>query len=124
MNANTMATPKKYFHDHFVLLLLSINIFLAFAGSIYILVRLGTSHGNSSYIVQYRPSLGIGAYQAGSVLELFSFVGFALIVLVTHTFLSLRAYKIHRQLAIAILCLGILLLLLTVIISNALLVLH
>jgi hypothetical protein len=123
MNVNAMATPKKYFHDHFVLLLLGINIFLAFADSIYILVRLSTSHGNS-YIVQYRPSLGISAYQAGSVLELLSFVGFALIVLVTHIGLSLRAYKIHRQLAIAILCLGILLLLLTIIISNALLVLH
>ena len=118
-----MPTPKKYFHDHFVLLLLSINVFLAFAGSIYILLRLSTSHG-SGYIVQYRPSLGIGAYQAGSVLELFSFVGFALIVLIIHTVLSLRAYPIHRQLAIAILCLGILLLLLTIIISNALLVLH
>jgi hypothetical protein len=118
-----MATTKKYFHDHFVLLLLSANIFLAFAGIVYILVRIGTNHG-SSYIVQYRPSLGIGAYQAGSVLELFSFAGFALIVLVVHTALSLRAYKIHRQLAVAILCLGILLLLLTVIISNALLVLH
>ncbi|HVA11526.1 MAG TPA: hypothetical protein VNG32_05185 [Candidatus Dormibacteraeota bacterium] len=123
MNANAMATPKKYFHDHFVLLLLSINVFLAFADSIYILVRLGTSHG-SGYIVQYRPSLGISAYQAGSILELFSFVGFAIIVLVTNTTLSLRAYKIHRQLAVTILCLGILLLLLTIIISNALLVLH
>ena len=123
MNANTMATPKKYFHDHFVLLLLGINIFLAFADSIYILVRLSTSHGNG-YIVQYRPSLGISAYQAGSVLELLSFVGFAMIVLVVHTGLSLRAYRIHRQLAIAILSLGVLLLLLTIIISNALLMLH
>ncbi len=123
MNVNAMATPKKYFHDHFVLLLLGVNIFLAFAASIYILVRLSTSHGNS-YIVQYRPSIGISAYQPGSVLELLSFIGFALIVLVTHMGLSMRAYKIHRQLAIAILCLGILLLLLTIIISNALLVLH
>jgi hypothetical protein len=123
MSANTMATPKKYFHDHFVLLLLSVNVFLAFADIIYILVRLGTSHG-SSYIVQYRPSLGISAYQQGSVLELFSFAGFALIVLIIHAALSLRAYNIHRQLAVAILCLGALLLLLTVIISNALLVLH
>jgi|ERR1039458_21793 hypothetical protein len=123
MNANAMATPKKYFHDNFVLLLLSINVFLAFADSIYILVRLSTNHG-SGYIVQYRPSLGISAYQAGGILELFSFVGFAIIVLVTNTTLSLRAYKIHRQLAVVVLCLGILLLLLTIIISNALLVLH
>lgn len=123
MIANTMANPKQYFHDHFVLLLLSINVFLAVAGSIFILITLGTSHGNS-YIVQYRPSLGIGAYQAGSILELYSFVGFALIVLVIHTLLSMRAYKIHRQLAIAVLSLGVLLLVLTIIISNALIVLH
>jgi hypothetical protein len=118
-----MAISKKYFHDHFVLLLLSINIFLAIAGSIFILVRLGTSHGNG-YIVQYRPSLGIGAYQNGSVIGLLSFVAFAIMVLGIHTILSLRAYKIHRQLAIAILSLGILLLVLTIIISNALLVLR
>lgn len=118
-----MATPKKYFHDHFVLLLLSINTFLAVAGSIFILLRLSTSHGNG-YIVQYRPSLGINSYQTGSVVELLSFVAFALLVLTIHTLLSLRAYHIHRQLAIAILSLGILLLLLTIIISNALLVLR
>lgn len=118
-----MANPKKYFHDHFILLLLSVNAFLALAGSIFILVRLSTSHGNS-YIVQYRPSLGISTYQPGSVLELLSFVAFALLVLIIHVFLSLRVYSIHRQLAIAILSLGILLLVLTIIISNALLTLR
>jgi hypothetical protein len=118
-----MANPKKYFNDHFVLLLLSINIFLAIVGSIFIIINLGTSHGNS-YIVQYRPSLGVGAYQAGSILELYSFAAFALIVLITHTVLSMRAYRIHRQLAIAILSLGILLLVLTIIVANALIVLH
>jgi hypothetical protein len=106
-----------------VLFLLGINIFLAIADSIFILVRLGTSHGNG-YIVQYRPSLGISSYQEGSVVELLSFVVFAAIVLVVHTTLSLRAYAIHRQLAIAILCLGVLLLALTAIIGNALLVLR
>lgn len=118
-----MATSKKYFHDHLVLLLLSINAFLAVAGSIFILLRLSTSHG-TGYIVQYRASLGINAFKTGSVVSLLSFVAFAALVLATHTMLSLRAYQIHRQLAIAILALGILLLLLTVIISNALLVLR
>lgn len=118
-----MANPKKYFHDHFILLLLSVNAFLAAAGSIFILVRLSTSHG-TSYIVQYRPSLGINTYQTGSLLELLSFVAFAVLVVAIHTFLSLRAYTIHRQLAIAILSLGILLLVLTIIISNALLTLR
>jgi hypothetical protein len=118
-----MATSKKYFHDHFVLLLLSVNAFLAVAGSIFILLRLSTSHGNG-YIVQYRSSLGINAFKTGSVVDLLSFIAFAALVLAVHTFLSLRAYQIHRQLAIAILSLGILLLTLTIIISNALLVLR
>ena len=118
-----MATPKKYFHDHLVLLLLSINAFLAIAGSIFILVRLSTSHGNG-YIVQYRSSLGINAFKTGSVVDLLAFVGFAALVFVIHAMLSLKIYHIHRQLSIFILSLGIILLLLTVIVSNALLVLR
>ena len=118
-----MASNKKYFHDHFVLLLLSINAFLAVAISIFILLRLSTGHG-SGYIVEYRSSLGINAFQTGNVLDLLSFIAFAALVLAAHTLLSLRAYHIHRQLALAVLSLGILLLVLTAIISNALLVLR
>ncbi len=118
-----MAISKQYFHDHLVLLLLSINAFLAIAGSIFILVRLSTSHG-TGYIVQYRSSLGINAFKSGSVVELLSFVAFMVLVLGAGTVLSLRIYKIHRQLAITILLLGVLLLVMTIIISNALLVLR
>lgn len=118
-----MAATKKYFHDHLVLLLLSVNAFLAIAGSIFILLRLSTSHG-TGYIVQYRSSLGIDAFRTGSLTDLISFIAFAVLVLVIHTALSLRAYKIHRQLAIAVLSLGILLLVLDIIISNALLALR
>jgi hypothetical protein len=118
-----MATSKKYFRDHLVLLLLSVNTFLAIAGSIFILLRLSTSHGNS-YIIQYRSNLGINDFKTGSVVDLLGFIAFAALVLAVHTALSLRAYHIHRQLAIAILSLGILLLVLAIIISNALLVLR
>lgn len=118
-----MAATKKYFHDHLVLLLLSVNAFLAVAGSIFILLRLSTSHG-TGYIVQYRASLGIDAFKTGSVADLISFIVFAILVLVIHTALSLRAYHIHRQLAIVVLSLGILLLTLDIIISNALLALR
>lgn len=118
-----MVSPKKYYHDHLVLLLLSINAFLALAGSLFILLKLATSHGNS-YIVQYRPSLGVNSYKSGGVTDSLSFIAFAVLVLVAHVMLSLRAYHIHRQLAIAILGLGILLLVLTIIVSNALLVLR
>jgi hypothetical protein len=118
-----MATPRKYFHDHLVLLLLSINIFLAVVGSLYFLIRLGTSHG-SSYIVQYRSAYAINKFPTGTVYDLLAFVAFAALVLAINSVLSYRAYYIHRQVAIMILSLGILLLVMTSIVSNALLVLR
>lgn len=119
-----MAISKKFFHDHLVLLLLSVNVFLAVAGSLLILLRLSTSHG-TGYIVQYRSSVaGISDFKTGSVTELISFVAFAALVLVVHSIMSHSAYRIHRQLSIFVLSLGIILLILMIIVSNALLVLR
>lgn len=118
-----MATSRKYFHDHLVLLLLSVNAFLSLAAGLFVLLRLSAGHGNG-YIVQYRPSLGINAFKTGSVTELLGFIGFALVIFVVHVMLSMRAYHVHRQLAITILSMGILLLVLAIIVSNALLVLR
>ena len=118
-----MASTKKYFHDHFVLLLLSVNAFLTAFAVIFITFRLSTSHGND-YIVEYRPSLGLDSYKPGSILDLIGFIGFAILAMIITFGLSYRVYKIHRQLSIAVLSSGILLLVLTVIISNALLLLR
>ena len=121
-----MAISKKYFHDHLVMLLLSVNVFLAVGGGLFILVSLSTGHSNG-YIIQCRDCsnpVAINKFTNGNVVGLLSFVAFAALVLVAHTILSLRAYKIHRQLAIAILTLGILLLTLNIIVSNALLLLR
>ena len=120
-----MAVPKQYFHDHLVMLLLSINAFLAVGGSLFILLSLGSSHSNG-YIIQCRDCSNPAAanrFTNGGVTGLLSFVVFAALVLTAHIVLSLRAYKIHRQLAISILALGVLLLTLMIIVSNALLVL-
>lgn len=118
-----MAAPKKYIQDHVVLLLLSANIFLAVSTVIFVLLRLSAGHG-SGYIAQYRPSVGVDSFKPGSVVDLLSFIIFAFLVLAIHTILSIRCYAINRHLTIAILGLGILFLLLTIIVSNALLVLH
>lgn len=123
ISPNDMAISKKYFHDHLVLLLLSIQAFLAIAGSIFILLRLTSSH-SAGYVIGYRAALGTRHFQNGTVTGLLAFIGFAFIVLVAHTVLSMRSYHIHRQLAISILGSGILLLVLNIIISNALLVLR
>jgi hypothetical protein len=121
-----MATPKKYFHDHLVLLLLSVNVFLALAGSLYVLLRLSTSHG-TGYIVQCRDCsnpAAISRFTNGSVVGILALVVFMLMALAIHVMLSLGTYKIHRQLAVIILALGVLLLTLAIIVSNALLVLR
>jgi len=121
-----MTSVAKYFHDRLILLLLSVNIFMTFAISIFILAQLSTSHGNG-YIVQCRDCSNladINRFTKGSVTELLAFIGFALLILVVNIMLSLRCYRIHRQLAVVILGLGVLLLVLTIIVSNSLLLLR
>ena len=118
-----MATSKKYFNDHYILLLLSIMAFLAVAGSIYLLLSLASHHTNG-YIVQCRDCsnpAAINRFANGSVTQLLSFIGFAIIVFVTNFVLSMRTYRIHRQLALGVLSLGVLLMVLNVIVSGALL---
>jgi hypothetical protein len=118
-----MHIPKNYFHDRTVLLLLSINTFLALLGSALIVLRLDTSRPDG-YIVQYRANLGLSAFKSGDSSALLSFVLFALLVLAFHTILSMRVYHVRKHFSIAVLAMGLLLLTLSTIVSNALLVLR
>lgn len=117
-----MTIPKQYVHDRVILLISSVNAFLTLILCISTLVRLDTSH--SSYIVQYRANLAVDAFRSGSSSELYGFVVFGLFVFGFHLLVSIRAYRIHRQLGVIVLGLGTLLLTLAVIVSNALLVLR
>jgi len=118
-----MATTKSYFHDHFVLLLLTVNTFLAIFTAIFVFLRLSSANGNS-YIVQYRSSLGVSAFKTGSISDMISFGIFALFIILIGVFLSIKTYSINRYIAIMVLSFGILLTIIDIIISNALLVLH
>ncbi len=118
-----MTSTAKYFRDRIVMLLLSTNVFMALAASLFVLLRLSSNHGNG-YIVQYRSNLGIDAFKTGSITGLLSFVGLNILIVVIHVVLSLKTYPINRQLSVVILGLGVLLLLLSIIVSNALLVLR
>jgi hypothetical protein len=119
-----MLVPKKYLHDKLVLLLVSVNVFLTFLCGLLVLLRLGAGQGSEGYIVQYRSNLGIGAFKTGSVTALLSFIFYVVVVTVINIFLSIQTYHLRRQLSVAILGLGILLVLLALIVSNALLVLR
>lgn len=116
-----MAKPKNYFHDHLVLALLSTNAFLAVAGGLMILLRLVNSH-RLTYIIQYRSNLGFSdVFKNGGAGSLLILIGFAALVFIVHLILSMRVYRIHRQLSVAVLGMGLLLLVLTVVTGNALL---
>lgn len=120
-----MHIPKKYLHDKLALLLASINTFLAFLSIVLILLRgdiLG--QGADGYIVQFRENLGLSAFEKGGVASIVSFILFAIVTLVMTVLLSIKVYPLRRALSLALLALGALIMLLTVIVSNALLELH
>ena len=118
-----MHIPKNYFHDRLVVLLLSINTFLMLLGSILVLFRLDAG-GSDVYIIQYRANLGLSAFKRGGSAPLLSFVAFSILVFTIHVILSMRVYPMRRQVAVTILAMATLLLSLSIIVSNALLILR
>ncbi len=122
--SNMMPIPKKYLQDKLVLLLLSANLFLAFLCAVLVFLRLNFGQGAEGYIIEYRSNLGISAFKVGGISGLLNFAGFAAVLIVANIALSVRAYRVRRELSLSILAAGILLLLLAIIVSNALMVLH
>ena len=118
-----MAFSKEYFHDRLILLLLTVSVFLTVVGSLLILFKF-TPGRNEGYIIQYRSNLGVGGYKNGQPSELIAFILFLLVILAITTVLSVRVYGIHRQFAVSILGMGVLLMILAIIVSNALLLLR
>ena len=118
-----MDISKKYLHDRLALLLISINTFLTLVTTVLILLRLDTSRSDG-YFIQYRANLGLNAYQLGSFVGLLGFIVFAIFVLVFHTLISVRVYPQRRDVSMVVLAFATLLLALTLVVSNALLVLR
>lgn len=118
-----MHIPKKFFHDRIVLLLLTAMVFFTVLTVIMISLQLGGDR-NEGFIIQYRPTLGLSAFQKGSSLQIASFALFAVLVCIFNTLLSMRVYTIRKHLAHVVLSMGLLLVILSLIISNSLLVLQ
>ena len=106
-----------------ILLLLALNIALLLTGVLLVLFKMDSGRG-SGYIIEFRSSVGLGDFKTGSAIDMFSFVIFMFTTFVINILLSLRVFVAKRQLAVAILAMGILLQLLAVIVSNALLALR
>jgi hypothetical protein len=119
-----MLFAKKYFQDKLILLLLTVEVFLMLLNTALILLRIGNQQTDSGYFIQYRANLGIGAFKTGGIAPLLEFILFGALVVAIHTVLSIKMYPIRRQVAIGILALGMLLLVVSMIVSNALLALR
>jgi len=115
-----MSTPKRYIHDRIVLLLLTANTFFAVLTSMLILLRLDNARSDV-YLLQFRPSLGYSGYSYSNSTGMLSFAAFAMFILLFHTILSIKVYSIRRLFAVIVLGMGLLLILLSLVISNALL---
>ena len=112
-------STKKYFQDRVVLLLLTVMIFLAVLSSVLVLLRMdGLSSGNP--LIQFRENLGERAFRAGDANDHIRFIIFAVLTGTFHTFLSLKVYHIRKHFSYTVLGLGILLLVLTIIVSSEL----
>lgn len=83
------------------------------------MLRLGDTSEN--YIQSYRSNLGLSAITVGGVSEMISFALFAGALFVAHIFLGMQFYKIRITAAWALMVLTTLLLILSFIVSNALL---
>ncbi len=117
--------PKRYLYDKLVLALLSVLVFLATVVIVSILLRLGGGQGISEYYIEYRqgphhsPSGDFSP--TASVWSMLNFVWFTVIVTAVASVLSVKAYKIKREISVVVLLLSSLLLLLALIVSNVLL---
>lgn len=119
-----MANHKTFFRDQTALLLVSGNAFLTFLLIIFVWLKISAGGMNSNYFISYRPSLGIGARQEGTVWDILSFVAFSVVVLVLGVVLSYKTYHIKRDLSITILALTLPLLIFLLVVAYLLLALH
>lgn len=117
------SVEKSFFRDHFLLFLFSLDIFSSLFTFVLVMLRITYNH-NSSYIVRYRPILGLSEYMTGSIANLIALASFSIIVTIAIVLFSYKSYKINRNLSIAILSIGLLLIILDLIVSNSIIYLH
>lgn len=114
-----MTDTRKFFHDRFVLFLLTINGFLTLVSVVVILLRLGGSEDN--YIQSFRSNLGLSAITVGGVGEMITFALFAVGIFAASIFLGLQFHRVRQSSAWIVMLLTTLLLILNLIVVNALL---
>lgn len=114
-----MDVPKKYLHDRMILLLLTLMAILLVIGVSLVLLRFDPSR-NPTTTAAYRPSISGTQYQSGTPLDIYLLAVFMIFTSAAALVLSVRTYHIRRFAAVFILASTIFLLILSIIVSNAL----
>lgn len=114
-----MSKVKPYFQDRLILLILSINTFLALALIITSLLSLTGSSGG--YIREYRANLGLDGYKEGNVLDIVAFAAFATIVYIFQLITSIKIYHVRKHMSLIILLLTLILFIFSLLTINGLL---
>lgn len=115
-----MPKTRPFFHDRRVLLLLTINSFLAVVCIIVSLLPLAGSSGGV-VISQYRSNLGLDGYKAGHLGDIASFSAFAVIVYIFQLITSVKLYDERKNFSLVVLGLTTITLIFALIVVNALL---
>lgn len=114
-----MPKPQTYFHDRLILLILSINTFLALALILSSLLAL--SDNSAVYIREYRSNLGLDGYQAGGIKDILAFAFFGVITYIFQIYASVKIYHIRKHLSLMILLLTMVIYIFALLVINALL---
>lgn len=115
-----MAKSRQFFHDRIILVFLAINAFLVLAITANTLLNLSGS-SDEDYIKGYRANLGLDAFQSGSTVDSFAFIGFALLVFAIQLIIGKKIYHISKDASFIIVFMTTLTLAFALLVSNALL---
>jgi hypothetical protein len=108
-----MDTPKKFLHDRFVLLFLTMTAALVVIGLSVVLLRFDVSK-NPTTIVAYRPNVSGAAYQSGKPIDVYALAVYMAISAIAAIILSSRIYAQRRSIAMFILASDVFLLILAI----------
>lgn len=114
-----MPKPKTYFHDRLILLVLSINTFLAVALILSTIFAL--SDNSAVFIREYRSNLGLDGYEAGGIKDILAFAIFAVVTYAFQIYASTKIYHIRKHLSLMILLLTMVIYIFALLVINALL---
>ncbi len=111
--------PQTYFHDRLILLILSINTFLALALLLSAILALNDS--SAGFIREYRSNLGLDGYEAGGVQDILAFAVFSVLVYAFQIYTSVKIYHVRKHISLMILLITMIIYIFALLVINALL---